>query len=338
MQNDRPQFSPMMHRSRRAFLRCSAALLAALSLPARAQTQPTVAILLRGSRKDHALLIDGFLQGLREQGYEPGRNIRIAEFFADGDVRKLHRIAGDVISAKPAVVYAPGPWDVHALRSAGAKMPIVHSALNDPVQLKFAQSFNRPGGNITGVSVSSQELIGKRLELLKELFPRAKRVAVIFDKEEARGCNVELVEVEKLGKQVGLEVVEFGFEERRDLPGLFDRIARSKIDVAIIPTAMPTYGFGGDIIALAKEQKIPVVYESGSLVQAGGVLSYGPDWIWASRRAGYYAARILKGANPAELPIERPTTYQLVVNKKALNEMGVTVPPSVLVRADQVIE
>ncbi len=328
-----------MKLSRRTFLRNSCAvLLAALPSLAPAQTQPTVAILLRGSRKDYSLLLEGFLQGLREQGYEPGRNVRIAEFFADGDVRKLHRIADDVVRSNPAVVFAPSPWDVHAMRSAGAKMPIVHSALNDPVQLKFAQSFNRPGGNITGVSVSSQELIGKRLELLKELFPRAKRVAVIFDKEEARGCNVELVEVERLGKQVGLEVVEFGFEERRDLPGVFDRIARSKIDVAIIPTAMPTYGFGTDIIALAKEQKIPVVYESGTLAQAGGVLSYGPDWVWASRRAGYYAARILKGANPAELPIERPTKYQLVVNKKALSEMGVTVPPSVLVRADQVIE
>jgi ABC-type uncharacterized transport system substrate-binding protein len=326
--------------SRRTFIRNStaAALLAALGLRAHAQSQPTVAILLRGSRKDYALLIDGFVQGLREQGFELGRNFQLIEFSADGDVRKLHRIAGDVVRLNPAVVFAPSPWDVHALRSANAKMPIVHSALNDPVLLKFAQSFNRPGGNITGVSVSSQELTGKRLELLKELFPRAKRVAVIFDKEEARGCNVELVEVEKLGKQLGLQIVEFGFDERRDLPGVFDRIARSKIDVAIIPTAMPTYGFGADIIALAKEQKIPVVYESGTLAQAGGVLSYGPDWVWASRRAGYYAARILKGANPAELPIERPKTYQLVVNAKALRELGVTIPTSVLVRADQVIE
>jgi putative ABC transport system substrate-binding protein len=327
-----------MRPSRRTFLRRSAALLGALSIPAQAQARPIVAILLRGSRKDYSFLIDGFLEGLREQGYEPGRNVQLAEFYADGDVRKLHRVAGDVVRAKPAVVFAPSPWDVHALRAADAKMPIVHSALNDPVLLKFAQSFNRPGGNITGVSVSSQEFIGKRLDLLKELFPRAKRVGVIFDKEEARGCNIELVEVERLGKQLGLEIVQFGFDERRDLPGLFERIARAKIDVAMIPTAMPTYGFGSDIIALAREQKIPVVYESGTLAQAGGVLSYGPDWVWASRRAGYYAARILKGANPAELPIERPTKYQLVVNAKALRELGVTVPPSVLVRADQVIE
>jgi putative tryptophan/tyrosine transport system substrate-binding protein len=330
----------MTQPTRRRFLRNSAAALLAASLPisARAQAQPIVAILLRGSRQDYAFLIDGFLQGMREQGYEPGRNVKLVEYSADGDVRKLHRIAGDVVRLNPAVVFAPGPWDVHALRSAGAKMPIVHSVLNDPVLLKFAQSFNRPGGNITGVSTSSQELTGKRLELLRELFPRAKRVAVIYDKEEARGCNVELVEVEKLGKQLGLEILEFGFDERRDLPGLFDRISRAKVDVAMIPTVMPSYGFGGDIIALAKEQRIPVIYESGTLAQAGGVLSYGPDWVWASRRAAYYVARILKGANPAELPIERPTTYQLVVNAKALRELGVTVPPSVLVRADRVIE
>ena len=332
--------SSAARRSRRTFLLESAAagLLAAFSISARAQAQPTVAILLRGSRKDYSFLIDGFLQGLREQGYEPGRNVRVVEFSADGDVRKLHRIADDVISLKPAVVFAPGPWDVHALRSAGAKMPIVHSVINDPVLLKFAQSLARPGGNITGVSASSQELIGKRLELLKELFPRAKRVGVIYEKEEARGCNVELVEIEKLGKQLGLEIMEFGFEERRDLPGVFDRIGRAKIDVAMIPTVMPSYGFGGDIIALAKEQRIPVIYESGTLAQAGGVLSYGPDWVWASRRAAYYVARILKGANPADLPIERPTTYQLVVNAKALRELGITVPASVLVRADKVIE
>lgn len=329
-----------LHRSRRTFLLSSgaAAFLASLAFPARAQAQPLVAILIRGSRKDYSFLIDGFLQGLREHGYEPGRNVRVVEYAADGDVRKLHRIANDVLRANPAVVYAPSPWDVHALRSAGAKVPIVHSAVNDPVILKFAQSLARPGGNITGVSASSTELTGKRLELLKELFPRAKRLAVIYEKEEARGCNVELVDFEKLGKQVGLEVLNFGFDEHRDLPDLFHRIARAKVDVAIIPTTMPSYGFGSDIIELARKERIPVVYESGTLAQAGGVLSYGPDWVALARRAGYYAARILKGTSPADLPIERPTKYQLVVNAKALREMGVAVPSTVLLRADQVIE
>ena len=312
-------------RSRRTFLLRSgvAALLASVGFAARAQTQPLVAILIRGSRKDYSFLIDGFLQGLREHGYEPGRNVRVVEYAADGDVRKLHRIANDVLRANPAVVYAPSPWDVHALRAAGAKVPIVHSAVNDPVILKFAQSLARPGGNITGVSASSTELTGKRLELLKELFPRAKRLAVIYEKEEARGCNVELVDFEKLGKQVGLEVLTFGFDEQRDLPDLFQRVARAKVDVAIIPTTMPSYGFGSDIIELARKERIPVVYESGTLAQAGGVLSYGPDWVALARRAGYYAARILKGTSPADLPIERPTKYQLVVNAKALREMGV---------------
>ena len=329
-----------LQRSRRTFLLSSgaAALLASLAFPARAQQQPLVAVLIRGSRKDYSFLIDGFLQGLREHGYEPGRNVRVIEYAADGDVRKLHRIASDVLRANPAVVYAPSPWDVHALRSAGAKVPIVHSAVNDPVILKFAQSLARPGGNITGVSASSTELTGKRLELLKELFPRAKRLAVIYEQEEARGCNVELVDFEKLGKQVGLEVLTFGFEERRDLPDLFHRVARAKVDVAIIPTTMPSYGFGSEIIELARRERIPVVHESGTLAEAGGVLSYGPDWVWAARRSGYYAARILKGANPADLPIERPTQYKLVVNAKALREMGVVVPPTVLLRADQVIE
>ena len=326
--------------SRRAFFisGSTAALLSGIGFQAFAQAQPLVAILMRGTRKDYSFLIDGFLQGLREQGYDPARNVRVIEYAADGDVRREHRMAGDVVRANPAAVYAPGPWDVHALRAAGAKMPIVHSVVNDPVILKFAQSLNRPGGNITGISTSSQELVGKRLELLKELFPRAKRLAVIFEQEEARGCNVDLIEFEKLGKQLGLEVLQFGFEERRDLPGLFERIARAKVDVAIIPTVMPSYGFGGDIIALAKQERIPVVYESGTLAHAGGVLSYGPDWVWAARRAAYYVARIMKGASPADLPIERPTTYQLVVNMKALRELGVTPPPSVLLRADQVIE
>ena len=305
---------------------------------ARAQQTPTIAILLRGSRRDYSYVIDGFMEGLRDQGFEPGRNVRVMEFTADGDVQKLHRIAGDVVRANPAVVYAPGPWDVHALRAAGAKMPIVHSVVNDPVILKFAQSLARPGGNITGVSASSTELIGKRLELLKELFPQAKRVAIVFEREEARGCNVELVEFEKLGKQLGLEVLQFGFDERRELPDLFHRIARAKVDVAVIPTAMPSYGFGNDIIEHAKRERIPVVYESGTLAQAGGALSYGPDWVALARRAAYYAARILKGTSPADLPVERPKQYQLVVNAKALREMGISVPPTVRLRADQVIE
>lgn len=326
--------------SRRTFLlRSSAAALSALlGVRANAQSQPLVAILIRGKRVDYAYLLDGFLQGLRDEGYEPGRDLRIAEYAAEGDVRKEHRIASDVVAAHPAAVFAPGPWDVHVLRAAGAKMPIVHSVVNDPVILKFAQSLNRPGGNITGVSASSTELIGKRLELIRELFPRARRLGVIYEHEEARGCNVELIEFERLGKQVGLEVVTFGFDERRDLPALFDRIARARIDVAIIPTVMPSYGYGSDIIELARQQRIPVIHESGTLAHAGGVLSYGPDWIWAARRAAYYVARILKGANPAELPVERPSRYQLVVNAKAARELGITIPPTVLLRADQVIE
>jgi len=324
---------------RRRFL-AAAAVIGICGFPAhsRAQQAPLVAVLLRGSRKDYAFVLDGFQEGLRENGYEPGRNVRLVEYTADGDVQKLHRIAGEVLRANPAVVYAPGPWDVHALRAAGAKVPIVHSVVNDPVILKFAQSLARPGGNITGVSASSIELTGKRLELLKELFPQARRVGVIFDYEEARGCNVELMEIEKLGKQLGLEIVQFGFNERRELPGVFDRIVRGKIDVVVIPTAMPSYGFGNDIIELAKRERIPVVYESGTLAQAGGALSYGPDWVALARRAGYYAARILKGTNPADLPVERPKQYQLVVNARALREMGLSVPPTVLLRADKVVE
>lgn len=305
---------------------------------ARAQQMPLIAILLRGSRRDYSYVIDGFLEGLREHGYEPGRNVRVQEYTADGDVQKLHRIAGDVVRANPAVVYAPGPWDVHALRAAGAKMPILHSVVNDPVVLKFAQSLARPGGNITGMSASSTELNGKRLELLKELFPQAKRIGIVFEREEARGCNVELIEFEKLGKQLGLEVLQFGFDERRELPDLFHRIARAKVDVAVIPTAMPSYGFGNDIIELARKERIPVVYESGTLAQAGGALSYGPDWVALARRTAYYAARILKGTSPADLPVERPKQYQLVVNAKALRDMGISIPATVLLRADRVIE
>ena len=297
-----------------------------------------IGILHHGTRADSGSELAALREGLREAGFVEGRNLRIEYRFAEYDYLQLERLAKELVSANVQVIYAPTTWTVRAAGAATKTVPIVFSGVNDPVPHKFVQSLARPGGNITGISLASAELTAKRLQLIRELFPATNRLGVVYDKDAARECGIELRDIETAGKQLGIEVRQFPYVARTSLENAFDDARRDDIGALLVPTTYETRRFGTVLTTQSSRSRIPLVHSSSEAVEAGGLMSYGPDRNWASRRAGNYVARILNGAKPADLPVERPTKYELLINLKTARAMGVTIPQSVLFRADRVIE
>lgn len=306
-----------------------------------AQTPPrihTIGILEIGSREDFAQDLARFKEGLREEGFAEGRNLVIEYRFADYDYSKMDRLAADLVRAKVQLIYAPTTWAVHGAQSATSRIPIVFSHVNDPVGTKFVQSLARPGGNITGVSTANGELTAKRVQLMRELFPAAGSLGVVFDEEAAKACQIELADIEKAGRQLGIGVSQFPYVKRSDLAGAFSRGQRMTVAAMLVPTTMETRRIGTELVVQSKGNKIPTIHASREPVDAGGLMSYGPDFGWATRRAANYVGRILNGAAPSDLPVEQPTRYELVINLKTARAMGVKIPQSLLLRADEVIQ
>lgn len=297
-----------------------------------------IGILQQGTRADSEPEFVAFREGLREGGFVEGQNLRIEYRFADYDYRKLDRLAAELVRAKVQVIYAPTTWPAYAAQAATKTIPIVFSGVNDPVHVKLVQSLARPGGNITGVSQASSDLTAKRVELMRELFPGGVRLGVVYDEDAAKACNLELRDIGNAGKKLGVEVRQFPYAARTDLEGTFEKAKRANIAALLVPTTYETRRFGAELALQSTSSRIPMVHSGSAPVEAGGLMSYGPERDWAPRRAGNYVARILKGAKPSDLPVERPMTYELVVNLKTAHAMGIKIPQTVLLRADRVIE
>lgn len=323
---------------RDATLALVALLAAPLAVAQQAGTQISIGILEYGTGDDFAPILASFKEGLREGGFVEGQDVRIEYRYAADDFRKLARLAEDLVRAKVRVIYAPTPWAVHGAKAATSSIPIVFSGVNDPVSVKFVQSLARPGGNVTGISIASAELTAKRLQLLHEMFPAASRVGVVYDEDAAKACQIELKDIARAGRQLGINVHEFPYLAKSDLRRAFEAGQRANVSALLVPTTMEARRFGSEFVTQSMISKIPTMHSGRQAVAAGGLMSYGPDDSWATRRAGNYVARILKGAKPADLPVERPTTYELVINLKVARAMGVTIPRSILLRADRVIE
>ncbi len=325
---------------RRRFVLAAGALLAVR--PGIAQRPPErshlIGILERGTRADSESELAVFAEGLREGGFVEGQNLRIESRFADYEYRKLDRLAEEFVRAKVEVIYASTTWPAYAAQAATKTIPIVFSGVNDPVGNKLVQSLARPGGNITGVSPASAELTAKRVQLMRELFPGGTRLGVIYDEDSAKACQVELKDIGNAGKMLGVDVLRLPYAEKADLEGAFRTARRANIAALLIPTTYETRRFGAELALKSSSSRIPMVHSGSEAVEAGGLMSYGPERTWGTRRAGNYVARILKGAKPADLPVERPTRYELVINLKTAKTLGITVPQSVLLRADRVIE
>lgn len=324
---------------RRQFL---IAALASVGAPAlRAQTANrvySVGILSLSSRAGVERYLNDFREGLREEGFVEGRNVKFEYRYGDHDFRKVERLAGELVRLKVDTIFAPSTWAVHGAKAATSTIPIIFTSVNDPVAVKFVDSLARPGRNITGVSTASVELTGKRLQLLKDAFPSAKRIGVLYNEEMFRACRTEMNDIDRLGKQVGLEVERFAYVDRSDIVKAFESAGSSRVEAMLIPATTSYPEYSSDVVLLSASGKMPTIYEHREAVDGGGLMSYGPDFHWAYRRAAHYVARVLKGAKPAELPVERPTRYDLVVNLKAARALGIKIPGTILVRADRVVE
>jgi putative ABC transport system substrate-binding protein len=279
---------------------------------------------------------DAFRQGLRELGYVEGQNLVVEYRWADGDTARLPVLAAELVQLRVDVLVAATNPAVLAARQATSTIPIVFTASSDPVGTGLVASLAHPGGNVTGLSLVTPELSGKRLQLLRETLPRLTRVALLWDAGHV-GMADRVKETEAAARQLG---VTLHVEWVRDLAGLdraFATLAQARPD-AFLTTVEP---FTGDhrqrIVAFAAQQRLPAMYEERDFVDAGGLMAYGPNLAVNYRRAATYVDKILRGTKPADLPVEQPTKFELVINLKTARALGLTIPQSVLIRADEVI-
>jgi ABC-type uncharacterized transport system substrate-binding protein len=279
-----------------------------------------------------------FMRRLVELGYVEGKNLVIEFQSAGGHVDRLRDLAAKVVSLKPdVIVFSGGPDGARVLKQATSTLPVIFSAIEwDPIAAGIVSSLVRPGTNLTGVSALAVELAAKRLELLKELVPRTTRVAVLWHRARAADQFRMLREAAKALK---VQIVSL---ELRDLPhnleGAFKTAVREGAHVLLVLGSPAFFPERKRLAELALRHRLPASFQRPAYVEAGGLMSYGPDIDDIMRRVADYADRILKGASPTELPVEQPTKFELVVNLKTAKALGLTIPPAVLARADEVIE
>jgi ABC-type uncharacterized transport system substrate-binding protein len=278
-----------------------------------------------------------FVQGLQELGWTDGRNVRIDTRWAAGDADRFRRYAAELIALAPDVILASGGTGVGTLLQATRTVPIVFTQTNDPVGASYVDSLARPGGNATGFANMEYGMSGKWLELLKEIAPRMARAAVLRDATIPQGIG-QFGAIQAVAPSLGVEVRPIDVRDAPEIERAITAFARSA-NGGLIVTGSALTAFHRDlIITLAARHKLPAVYWERFFVTGGGLISYGPDSIDPHRRAAGYVDRILKGEKPADLPVQSPTKYQLVINLKTAKALGLPVPPSLLARADEVIE
>jgi putative tryptophan/tyrosine transport system substrate-binding protein len=280
----------------------------------------------------------GFIKGLREAGFEEGRNLAFERRSAENDLRRLRALARDLVAAKVDVMFAPAKPMADAAWYASRRIPTVIATVTDPVITDYAVSLGRPGKHITGVTTANAELIGKRMQLLKEMVPGLKRVGTLIDPDFFEACGEELRLMHQAAAVLGLELVRIPV--RVDGVGFDDdirRILAAKVQ-AMITAPMTSNLDVTDKLAIAmRKVRLPFMHDIPQLADEG-LAVYGPDFEDIFRRAGHYVARILKGEKPAEMAIEEPREFRFIVNLKTAKALGLTIPYAVLLRADEVIE
>jgi len=298
---------------------------------------PRIGYLGGTSAAAYAGRIEAFLQGLRELGYVEGKNVAIERRFAEGKTDRLSELAAELVRLKVDILVSAGPTVTRLLKEATSTIPIVMTNEGDPVGSGFVASLARPGGNITGLSALAPELSGKRLELLKETVPKLSRVAVLGNSTEPANAQ-SLREVELAAGAFGVTVQYLDILSPKDIEIAFRAASKGRADAVLILLA------GGlatahrtEIVELAAKSRLPAIYNSAEFVDAGGLMSYAASLTDVSRRAAVYVDKILKGRTPADLPVEQPIKFEFIVNLKTAKQIGLTVPPNVLARADRVI-
>jgi putative ABC transport system substrate-binding protein len=331
---------------RREFMTLLGGAAAALPLGVRAQQSERIrriGVLMNASPEHPVaqLQIAAFQQGLQEAGWSVGRNLRIDTRWSGGDVVRLRRPAGELIALDPDLVVAGVGPTTQALQQASRSIPIVMAQSVDPVGAGFVRSLARPGGNTTGFMQFEYGLSGKWLELLREIAPRVTRIGVLRDQESGTGSVVGIAQwavIQAFASPLGIELTPINLRVAGDTESDVAAFAPGPNDgliVVVNSTAILRHEL---IAALAARHRVPAIYPYRFFVEAGGLISYGPDLVSQYRRAAGYVDRILNGEKPADLPVQAPTKYELVINLKTANALGLDVPPMLLARADEVIE
>jgi putative ABC transport system substrate-binding protein len=328
--------------TRRAFIRTLAGVLLTAPLAAEAQQAAKIARIgyLTGSLATGAHLHEAFRQGLRDLGYVEGRNVVIEYRSAEGKYERLPALAADLVALKVDVIVVTSTPAALAAKQATRTIPIVLAWAGDPVGSGLVTSLARPGGNVTGLSMLAPELVGKRLELLTQAVPGVSRVAALWHPgdlpERTEKDMLKEADVAARALGVRLQVVEARGPE--DFDRAFSDMTRARADAVIVQSTNVFFIERRRLVDLAAKNRLPAMYLTREFVDAGGLMSYGPNVPDLFRRAATYVDKILKGATPGDLPVEQPTKFELVINLKAAKALGLTIPPSLLQRADEVIQ
>ena len=282
--------------------------------------------------------LEDFRQGLRDLGYIEGKNVQLEVRWGEGKLERLPVLAAELVGLKVDVIVAVTSPSVMAAKQATQTIPIVMPLSSDPVGDGLVKSLARPGGNITGLSLMTPDVGAKRLQLLKEVFPKPARPVAVLWNPDYIGMAARFRQAQRAGSTIGMDVRSVEVRDSRELERALEALDRERPDALVLLADPLTLSQRLRIVEFAAEERLPAIYEVSQFVEAGGLMSYGPNVDELVRRSATYVDKILKGAKPGDLPIEQPTKFELVINLKTAKALGISIPQSVLLQADRVIQ